>query len=77
MHPPTCERNRSQYHGYRGTRGAWGQVQYLSQNLGDRACGGELASLEKATKHQRTHPTGYYVLKRDPKVTDGQAVKPC
>ena len=38
-----------------------------------------VASLEKATKDQRTHPAGYYALKSNPKVGDGQAVtvKPC
>ena len=33
--------------------------------------GGELASLEKAKKDQRTHPAGYYVPKSHPKVGEG------
>ena len=37
--------------------------------------GGELASLEKAKKDQRIHPAGYYALKSDPKVGEGQAEK--
>ena len=48
-----------------------------SRNWGDAGAWGwatTVASLEKATKDQRTHPAGYYDLKSNPKVGDGQAV---
>ena len=52
-----------------------------SRNWGNGAWGWAttVASLEKATRDQRTHPAGYYALRSNPKVVDGQAVtvKPC
>ena len=48
-------------------------IDHSTMVIGDGAWG-ELASLEKAKKDQRTHPAGYYALKSDPKVSEGQAV---
>ena len=52
-----------------------------SRNWGNGAWGRAttVASLEKATRDQRTYPAGYYALRSNPKVVDGQAVtvKPC
>ena len=66
------------YHGDRGTHGAWGQV--FEPKLRGWGLGMSYnSSLEKATRDQRTYPAGYYALKSDPRVGDGQAVsvKPC
>ena len=80
MHPTTSERNRSQYHGDRGTRGAWGQV--LEPKLRERGLGVSYNRSESGKSNirdQRTYPAGYYALRSNPKVVDGQAVtvKPC
>ena len=79
MHPTTCERNRSQYHGDRGTRGAWEQV--LEPKLRGRGLGVSYNRSESGKSNERSTYSPRRILrsKEQPKVGDGQAmtVKPC
>ena len=52
MHPTTSERNRSQYHGDRGTRGAWGLV--LEPKLRERGLGVSYNRSESGKSNERS-----------------------
>ena len=59
---PTCERNQSRlsFCGPSLVGYPWSLGPSLPNGTGGQGPGGELTSLEKVKKSQRTHPTGFY-----------------